>query len=521
MKHEKISLKWRIFSYLLAFTSILLMILWLLQICYLDIFYKMIKTTEAEKVTQTAISILQSKSETEVVNEEIDKLASEHNMAVMVTDLEGNICYDAEYIANSRLNTMPDEEIIRCLEQAVENGGSTKIEFEGSVNKTFPNMNAPQLPDMQDAPPDIPELSDLENMPQMNDRRHEEFMQNRGQDMVESVIYIQVVTVGSENYILMVNTQLTPVDATVQTLRVELIWITAVMVVLSLMIALLISRQISKSFIKINDSAKEMAKGKLDVYFEGDDYREIAELSATLNATAAELYKNEKFRRELIANVSHDLRTPLTMIIAYAEVMRDLPGENSPENVQVVIDEAQRLTNLVNDMLDISKLQAGVMQMNASEYNLTESIESVFGRYNKLKEPEGYNISFEYDKKVIIEADEYKIFQVIYNLVNNAINYTGENKTVLVRQHIVKDKVRIEVIDNGEGIAPENIKYVWERYYKVDKTHKRALMGTGLGLSIVKNILELHKAAYGVESEVGKGSTFWFELAYKEVLEDE
>ena len=161
------------------------------------------------------------------------------------------------------------------------------------------------------------------------------------------------------------------------------------------------------------------------------------------------------------------------------------------------------------------------MQMNASEYNLTESIESVFGRYNKLKEPEGYNISFEYDKKVIIEAEEYKIFQVIYNLVNNAINYTGENKTVLVRQHIVKDKVRIEVIDNGEGIAPENIKYVWERYYKVDKTHKRALMGTGLGLSIVKNILELHKAAYGVESEVGKGSTFWFELAYKEVLEDE
>ncbi len=555
MKHKKLSIKWKIFSYLLAFTAILLIVLWLLQICYLDTFYKMIKTGEAEGVTETAISILQSKTDTEAVSDEIDKLASEHNMAIMVTDLEGNICYDAEYIATSRLNTMPTEEIERCLAQAVENGGSTKIEFEGSVNKTFPNMNAPQMPDMlemQDAPnmEDMQELPEevqkaieehqmqldeaMQNgssldgsleyddkKPQRDDLMHEQFMQNRGQDMVESVIYIHVVNIADENYILMVNTQLTPVDATVQTLRVELIWITAVMVVLSLIIALLISRQISKSFIKINDSAKEMAKGKLDVYFEGDDYREIAELSATLNATAAELYKNEKFRRELIANVSHDLRTPLTMIIAYAEVMRDLPGENSPENVQVVIDEAQRLTNLVNDMLDISKLQAGVMQMNASEYNLTESIESVFERYNKLKEQEGYNISFEYDKKVLIEADEYKIFQVIYNLVNNAINYTGDDKNVLVRQMIVNDKVRIEVIDSGEGIAPENVKYVWDRYYKVDKTHKRALMGTGLGLSIVKNILELHGAEYGVESVVGKGSTFWFELSYKEVLEDE
>ena len=355
--------------------------------------------------------------------------------------------------------------------------------------------------------------------PQPDEKMREQFMQNRGQDFIESVIYIHVVNVQSENYILMVNTQLTPVNATVQTLRIELIWITTVMVVLSLVIALLISRQISKPFIKINDSAKEMAKGRFDVVFEGNDYREVAELSATLNATASELHKNEKFRRELIANVSHDLRTPLTMIIAYAEVMRDLPGENSPENVQVVIDEAQRLTNLVNDMLDISKLQAGVMQMSISEYNLTESIESVFERYNKLKEQEGYNISFTYDKKVIIEADEYKMFQVIYNLVNNAVNYAGADKTVLVRQSILGDKVRIEVMDNGEGIAPENIKYVWDRYYKVDKTHKRAVMGTGLGLSIVKNILELHEADYGVESEAGKGATFWFELAYKEILE--
>lgn len=152
------------------------------------------------------------------------------------------------------------------------------------------------------------------------------------------------------------------------------------------------------------------------------------------------------------------------------------------------------------------------MVKNAEVYNLTQSIQSVFERYNKLKEQDGYTIEFEFDREAQVEADEYKIFQVIYNLINNAINYTGKNKTVWVRQKVIGEKVRIEVTDSGEGIAPEALPYVWERYYKVDKTHKRAVMGTGLGLSIVKNILELHNADYGVESEVGQGSTFWFEL---------
>ena len=152
------------------------------------------------------------------------------------------------------------------------------------------------------------------------------------------------------------------------------------------------------------------------------------------------------------------------------------------------------------------------MVKNAEVYNLTQSIQSVFERYNKLKEQDGYTIEFEFDREAQVEADEYKIFQVIYNLINNAINYTGKNKNVWVRQKVIGEKVRIEVTDSGEGIAPEALPYVWERYYKVDKTHKRAVMGTGLGLSIVKNILELHNADYGVESEVGQGSTFWFEL---------
>ena len=487
MKHEKISIKWKIYLYLLVFTGILLLLLWLLQICYLDTFYKMIKTGEAEKATAKAIEIL--KSGASDAEEQIDALAAESNMAVFVTDAEGNELYNAEYIATSRLGAMPVEQVKKCYEEALANGGSTKIEFQGGINKNFMGENPP-----------VPKPSDAG------------FLQNHGQERIESVIYVNIVQIDEKDTILMVNTQLTPVDATVNTLRVELLFITVIMIGVSLGVALLISRQVSKSLIRINESAKKMAGGNFDVHFDGRDYREVAELSNTLNATAVELDKNERLRRELIANVSHDLRTPLTMIIAYAEVMRDLPGENTPENVQVVIDEAERLTNLVNDMLDISKLQAGVMQKNVTVYNLTESIQAVLERYNKLKEQDGYTICFSFDQSVMVEADEYKIFQVIYNLINNAINYTGEDKTIWVKQKKIEDIVRIEVTDSGEGIAAEALPYVWDRYYKVDKTHKRALMGTGLGLSIVKNILELHEAKYGIISEVGKGSTFWFEL---------
>ncbi len=220
----------------------------------------------------------------------------------------------------------------------------------------------------------------------------------------------------------------------------------------------------------------------------------------------------EGLRRELIANISHDLRTPLTMITGYGEVMRDLPGENTPENVQTIIEESRRLTALVNDMLDLSKLQSGMQTLHKAPFSLTRSICGILRRYAKLTEQDGYHIDFLYDEDATVDADEMKLSQVVYNLINNAVAYTGEDKKVTVRQVLSPASVRIEVEDTGEGIAPEDLPYIWDRYYRVDKIHKRAQIGTGLGLSIVKTILDLHRARYGVTSEKGRGSTFWFEL---------
>jgi signal transduction histidine kinase len=197
------------------------------------------------------------------------------------------------------------------------------------------------------------------------------------------------------------------------------------------------------------------------------------------------------------------------MITGYSEVMRDLPGENTPENVQIIIDEAKRLTTLVNDVLDISKLQSGTEKLNLATFSLTQSIREMMTRYAKLTD---YRIEFLADSDVNVHADELKISQVVYNLVNNAITYTGSDKRVTIRQIVNGNKVRIEVIDTGEGIPQDKLCDIWDRYYKVDKEHKRAQIGTGLGLSIVKTVLDMHGGTYGVQSEQGKGSIFWFEL---------
>ena len=192
-----------------------------------------------------------------------------------------------------------------------------------------------------------------------------------------------------------------------------------------------------------------LAKGGLRHPFWGTRRREVRELARTLNYAAGELSKVEGLRRDLLANVSHDLRTPLTMIKGYSEVMRDLPGENTPENVQIIIDEAERLTNLVNDLLDLSKLEAGVLPLEKTRFNLTESIRGILHRYDKLAD---YHFPFLYREEVWVDADELKISQVVYNLVNNAITYSGKDKTITLRQELWQGKVRVSVTDTGEGI---------------------------------------------------------------------
>ena len=331
---------------------------------------------------------------------------------------------------------------------------------------------------------------------------------------VENMVYAAIARQGTESEVfVLVTSSITPLSNTLEIMRGQLLWVSLVFVILSLVFSLYASRRIAKPISKTNSAAKELAKKNYEVEFDAKGYLEVKELNDTLNYTKTELAATEKLQRELIANISHDLRTPLTMITGYGEVMRDLPGENTPENIQIIIDEATRLSTLVNDLLDLSKLQSGALLAEKKRFCLTDSIRDIFARYAKLVEQDGYNIIFEAQEDVYINADELRISQVIYNLVNNAVNHVGEDKTVIITQKVMKGgKVRIEVTDHGEGIPADKLEYIWERYYKVDKEHKRGVIGSGLGLSIVKSILDAHNAHYGVRSTLGKGSTFWFEI---------
>ena len=217
-----------------------------------------------------------------------------------------------------------------------------------------------------------------------------------------------------------------------------------------------------------------------------------------------------------MANVSHDLKTPLTMITGYAEMMRDLPGENTKENLQIIIDEVNRLNILVNDMLNLSRFSSKTVELNISKYSITNKLIEIVDRYKKFQDNNDYVFELDYNKEVYVIADDTKIEQVIYNFINNAISYSGNSKKITVKQEIVDKYVVIKVTDYGVGIKEEDLNYIWDRYYRIDKGHQRSTQGSGLGLSIVKSILEYHNFEYGVESISGSGSTFWFKMPIEE-----
>lgn len=320
-----------------------------------------------------------------------------------------------------------------------------------------------------------------------------------------------------EAYIFICN-YLEPIGTTVTIFTRQFYFVGIIIMILTVFISLLFAYRISDPIIRINKSAKELPQGKFNTDISKRDYEEIKQLAGTLTSASKEIAKSDDLRRELMANISHDLRTPLTMIKAYAEMIRDISGDNPDKrerHLKVIIDETDRLSSLVTDILDLSKLQAGVTEVNLETFNFSERLSGVISRFDIMKEKDGVFIDLRAEENITITADITKIEQVVYNLINNAVTYAGEDNMVIVRL-LRKDGglVRFEVEDHGEGISAENLPYIWDRYYKVSertKTHKRAKMGSGIGLSIVKSVLEQHNFAFGAQSSEGIGSTFWFE----------
>ena len=301
----------------------------------------------------------------------------------------------------------------------------------------------------------------------------------------------------------------------IKLLHSQLIYITLICIIISSAVSSFVSRKITEPIRMLTKKAQNIGKENYDNSFEATGINEIDELSDTLNVVQSELGKVQTYQRDLLANVTHDLKTPLTMIKAYAEKIKDISykdKEKLDNDIEIIVDETDRLTLLVNDILEMSSLQESHNNLFYEEYDLVEEINKIIKKYDIIRETENYNIQTILPESAIIKADRKKINQVIYNLINNAINYTGEDRLVTIAIEEKNKKYTVKVIDTGKGIKPKELKNIWTKYYKDDKHHKRNVVSTGLGLSIVKEILEKHHFEYGVNSKVNKGSEFYFKV---------
>lgn len=460
---NKLKLKWKIFAFLLGFCALLLAILWLFQTTFLDSFYKQIRIMEIKNDANTIANNIENNIEVRTIIEE----SKNSEVSIDIVNLNGHSLL-IPFELQDRHNIEENSKVIsQALSKEKEHYEYTKL---------------PPAP--------------LGRRP-----------------MMQSLIYVKLTD--SQTYgriAVVIRAVISPVDATVTTLRYQLYVVSGIMLLLSIILAIIIAKRVSKPIEEISHSALSLANGNYNTHFAGKGFYEIVALSETLNTAAHELGKVDNLRRELLANVSHDLRTPLALIYSYAEMMNDFPNEITAEQTQVIIDESRRLTSLVNDILDISKLESDMEQLNISNFNLTQNILGTCKRMEALLKNDGFKIIFSYDTEIYINADKMKIDRVFYNLLINAVNYSGDNKLISISQTLSGKSVRVSITDSGSGIAEEELPFIWDRYYKSSKSHKRAVTGTGLGLSIVKKIIKLHGGSYGVKSEIDSGSTFWFEI---------
>ena len=436
MKNNKINLKWKVILYFILFSLIIYLVFWFFQVVMINFFFRNMKINNAE----------------ESLNRLVLEAETHHDIDIMI-----------DYPTFEKLTEYLDEK--EC------DGWILYRKPQDTHLQIWYTSTGNQI--------DEEEIVNYWNTYQT--RR--EFVVGRSKESNNYIIGKFVEKPNNISMMILIESKLVPFESTVQVLSNQFIVISGFIVILAVIFSAVMCNRIVKPITSLTKSAKEFAKGKYDTKFSGYGYDEIDELSNALNYASSELSKLDLYQKELMANVSHDLRTPLTLITGFGEMLIDYPEERTEENLKIIVDEGKRLTGLVNDILALTKIETNL----------------------------NIKIQFEYDQQAYIKADCDQFAKVIYNFLSNAINYVGDDHLVIVKQNIADKYVTISVIDHGVGIPKEEIDNIWYRYYKA-KTHKRASVGSGLGLAIVRSILDKHGFEYGVISELNEGSEFWVKI---------
>ena len=448
---------------LLVFVVAVMGLVYFVQTTFLDDFYKANKIKSLQSVGTSVASLIGDES----FEDEIEYLSMSNEVCVRVVSNNENYSYSGACT-------------LRGLDNLTINAIAAEVDATDNDEKLFDNFHYQR--DFRDKPEDV-------------------------------YIFAKLLEINKEKVMVLVSSGITPLSATISTIKSQYLLILAIIIVMTLILALILSRYILKPIKQINTESKNLSRGEYDGKAVRVVSKEFEELNETLENANEDILKADRAKKELLGNVSHDLRTPLTMIVGYGEMIRDLPEEDNEENINVIIDEARRLSTLVDDLIDISKIDAIKLELNKEDISLNELLNSVYKQYEKYCKTQNIDLKLELSDDAIINVDVKRIKQILYNFVNNSLNYnTKENQEVILGAEKIDDFYRVYVYDNGEGIQEKDINNIWDRYYKVDKEHKRHHIGSGIGLSLAKELLTAHGMNYGVESKYGEYSKFYFDV---------
>ncbi len=475
----------KLWLYFVLFTAIIFGVLWVLQTIFLQGFYNRMTMN---RIRSAANSIILARN-TDVIVEELNSLAYQNALLVFVTDLNGTVLYsgDEHTYHEQRQNHAYSEEI---NENPYHKG--EELNWQKGAFRNLPEGYGDFLRRLNESDGTVSYLE--------NDS--------------DTFIYGARLTFDGTEAALYISKALGSVSGAISVLRVQLIWVTLFSLLLGFLIAYFIARKFASPIKSITSYAKRIGAAPGELVFENGFCREIDELADTLTQASDNLWKAENIRREFFANISHDLRTPLTMIKGYAEMVRDFSWEEekSRENdLAVIIKESDRLSALVNEILDYSAIQSGGPELHKTKVNVSALAERTAAGFLPLCTKNGLQIDTEITENLFACCDENSITRVMYNFIDNALTHSASGQKIRVCVKRIDDTIRFSVQDFGEGIDKADLPYIWERYF-TRKQQQRNKTGSGLGLAISKEILSAHNARFGVDSEAGKGSIFWFTL---------
>ena len=475
----------------MLFTAIIFSVLWLLQTVFFQSFYNAMLIHNTKEVADRIIA----HSDQSNINEQIDELTHDNNILVFITDTNGKTIYSSDAF------NQPDKRMRK------------NDEWE-------PRDDIDQLPEK-------PQFSDgvmvkpgnLRVLPQ----HYDEFLatlrsseEHRAEYSTES-LYIYGAYIDyygqSEKAVLYVSAAIDTVGPSVAIISMQLVWVTVLSVLIGFVLSWFIAKRFARPVDHLREKAKKLGESSYRTEFEKGFCSELDELNGALDTTNEKLLRAKDFQMELLANVSHDLRTPLTMIKGYAEMIQDISWndeEQCKSDLSVIIKEADRLTSLVNEILEYSELQTEGGRKEFETVDLSSMMERIADTFETLYKPDGLHVERKIGKDITVSGDAGLLERAVYNLMDNAVRHTGDSKTVKVALYTEKERIMIDVTDYGNGISKEEAERIFERYYTSRQRSGKGV--SGLGLAIVSRIVQLHQGKCLVESELGKGSTFRIEL---------